>query len=201
MSTCAPALNVLMGSHDGQRMDDWKMVDTMINNGLWDVYNKCHTGITAEHVGKQEGITRDMQDALALVSQQKAAAAQEAGKLKHEIVPVTIPQRKGEPVLFDANEFIKKKTNSEALASLKPAFDKAGSVTARNASGVNDGAVAITAMKARKARNSASRPWRASPASLPWGSSRSPLAWASCPRRNRRWPAPAGTWAMWICSS
>ena len=87
--------HVLMGSRDGQRMGDWKMVDTMINDGLWDVYNKYHMGITAENVARQEGITRDMQDALALASQQKAAAAQAAGKFKDEIVPVTIPQRKG----------------------------------------------------------------------------------------------------------
>jgi len=143
--------HVLMGSRDGQRMGDWKMVDTMINDGLWDVYNKYHMGITAENVAKQEGITRDMQDALALASQQKAAAAQEAGKFKDEIVPVTIPQRKGDPVVFDADEFINKKTNAEALASLKPAFDKAGSVTAGNASGINDGAAAVVVMTARKA--------------------------------------------------
>lgn len=143
--------HVLTGSRDGQRMGDWKMVDTMINDGLWDVYNKYHMGITAENVAKQEGITRDMQDALALASQQKAAAAQEAGKFKDEIVPVNIPQRKGDPVVFDADEFINKKTNAEALAGLKPAFDKAGSVTAGNASGINDGAAAVVVMTARKA--------------------------------------------------
>jgi acetyl-CoA C-acetyltransferase len=143
--------HVLMGSRDGQRMGDWKMVDTMINDGLWDVYNKYHMGITAENVARQEGITRDMQDALALASQQKAAAAQAAGKFKDEIVPVTIPQRKGDPVVFDADEFINKKTSAEALAGLKPAFDKAGSVTAGNASGINDGAAAVVVMTAKRA--------------------------------------------------
>jgi acetyl-CoA C-acetyltransferase len=143
--------HVLMGSRDGQRMGDWKMVDSMIIDGLWDVYNQYHMGITAENVAKAHGITRDMQDALALGSQQKAAAAQEAGKFKDEIVGVSIPQRKGDPVVFDADEFINKKTNTEALAGLRPAFDKAGSVTAGNASGINDGAAAVVVMSARKA--------------------------------------------------
>jgi acetyl-CoA C-acetyltransferase len=145
------SLHALPGSRDGQRMGDWKMIDTMIVDGLWDVYNKYHMGITAENVAKQEGITREQQDALALNSQKKAAAAQEAGKFKDEIVPVSIPQRKGDPVVFDTDEFINKKTNAEALASLKPAFDKAGSVTAGNASGINDGAAAVVVMTAKKA--------------------------------------------------
>ncbi len=143
--------HVLMGSRDGQRMGDWKMVDTMINDGLWDVYNKYHMGITAENVAKAQGVTREMQDVLALASQQKAAAAQAAGKFKDEIVPVIIPQKKGDPLVFDADEFINKKTNAESLAGLRPAFDKAGSVTAGNASGINDGAAAVMVMKASKA--------------------------------------------------
>jgi len=143
--------HVLMGSRDGQRMGDWKMVDSMIVDGLWDVYNQYHMGITAENVAKAHGISRDMQDALALASQQKAAAAQEAGKFKDEIVGVSIPQRKGDPVVFDADEYINKKTNAEALAGLRPAFDKAGSVTAGNASGINDGAAAVFVMSAKKA--------------------------------------------------
>src|SRR5574337_1380270 len=145
------APHVLMGSRDGMRMGDWKLIDSMIVDGLWDVYNRYHMGITAENVAKQEGITRDMQDALALGSQQKAAAAQAAGKFKDEITPVTIPQRKGDPLVFDSDEFINKKTNAEALAGLKPAFDKAGSVTAGNASGINDGAAAVVVMSAKKA--------------------------------------------------
>jgi acetyl-CoA C-acetyltransferase len=143
--------HVLLGSRDGQRMGDWKMVDSMIVDGLWDVYNQYHMGITAENVAKANGITRDMQDALALGSQQKASAAQDAGKFKSEIVPVSIPQRKGDPVVFDADEFINKKTTAEVLAGLRPAFDKAGSVTAGNASGINDGAAGVVVMTAKKA--------------------------------------------------
>ena len=143
--------HVLLGSRDGQRMGDWKMIDSMIVDGLWDVYNQYHMGITAENVAKQYGITRDMQDALALASQQKAAAAQDAGKFKDEIVPVSIAQKKGDPLIFENDEFINRKTNAEALAGLRPAFDKAGGVTAGNASGINDGAAAVMVMTAKKA--------------------------------------------------
>jgi acetyl-CoA C-acetyltransferase len=143
--------HVLNGSRDGQRMGDWKMVDTMIVDGLWDVYNQYHMGITAENVAKAHGITREMQDALAASSQQKAAAAQEAGKFKSEIVGVTIPQRKGDAIVFDTDEFINKKTNAEVLSGLRPAFDKTGTVTAGNASGINDGAAAVMVMSAKKA--------------------------------------------------
>jgi acetyl-CoA C-acetyltransferase len=143
--------HVLQGSRDGMRMGDWKMVDTMIVDGLWDVYNQYHMGITAENVAKAHGITREMQDFLALSSQQKATAAQDAGKFKDEIVGVSIPQRKGDPVVFDSDEYINKKTNAEALAGLRPAFDKAGTVTAGNASGINDGAAAVVVMSAKKA--------------------------------------------------
>jgi acetyl-CoA C-acetyltransferase len=143
--------HVLLGSRDGQRMGNWNMIDTMIVDGLWDVYNQYHMGITAENVAKEFHITRDMQDALALASQQKASAAQDAGKFKDEIVSVNIPQRKGDPVVFNADEYINKKTTAEALAGLRPAFDKAGSVTAGNASGINDGAAAVVVMTAKKA--------------------------------------------------
>jgi len=143
--------HVLLNSRDGQRMGDWKMIDSMIVDGLWDVYNQYHMGITAENVAKQYGISRDMQDALALASQQKASAAQEAGRFKDEIVTVSLAQRKGDPILFNADEFINKKTSAEALAGLRPAFDKAGSVTAGNASGINDGAAAVVVMTAKKA--------------------------------------------------
>ena len=144
--------HVLLGSRDGQRMGDWKMIDSMISDGLWDVYNQYHMGTTAENVAKQYGISREAQDALALASQHKAAAAQEAGRFKDEIVPVTIPQRKGDPVVFAADEFINKKTSAEALAGLRPAFDKTGSVTAGNASGLNDGAAALMVMSAARAQ-------------------------------------------------
>ena len=143
--------HVLLNSRDGQRMGDWKVIDSMIVDGLWDVYNQYHMGITAENVAKAHGITREMQDALALGSQQKAAAAQDAGRFKDEIVGVTIPQKKGDPLVFSADEFINKKTNAEALSGLRPAFDKAGSVTAGNASGLNDGAAAVVVMSAKRA--------------------------------------------------
>ena len=143
--------HVLMGSRDGQRMGNWNMVDSMIVDGLWDVYNQYHMGITAENVAKAHSISRDMQDALALASQQKAAAAQDAGKFVDEIVPFSIAQKKGDPIVFAADEFINRKSNAEALAGLRPAFDKAGGVTAGNASGINDGAAAVMVMTAQKA--------------------------------------------------
>ena len=143
--------HVLLNSRDGQRMGDWKMIDSMIVDGLWDVYNQYHMGVTAENVAKAHGITRDMQDALALASQTKAAAAQAAGKFADAIVTVPLAQKKGDAILFNTDEFINKKTSAEALAGLRPAFDKAGSVTAGNASGINDGAAAVVVMSARKA--------------------------------------------------
>jgi acetyl-CoA C-acetyltransferase len=143
--------HLLPASRDGQRMGDWKMVDTMIVDGLWDVYNQYHMGITAENVAKAHGITREMQDALALASQQKAAAAQQAGRFKDEIVPFSIAQKKGDPIVFADDEYINKKTDAQALAGLRPAFDKAGTVTAGNASGINDGAAAVMVMSAKKA--------------------------------------------------
>jgi acetyl-CoA C-acetyltransferase len=143
--------HVLPGSRDGQRMGDWKLVDTMITDGLWDVYNQYHMGITAENIARKYGISREQQDALALGSQQKAAAAQDAGRFKDEIVPFSIAQKKGDPIVFAADEFINRKSNAEALAGLRPAFDKAGSVTAGNASGLNDGAAGVVVMSAAKA--------------------------------------------------
>jgi len=146
------APHVLMNSRDGFRMGDAKMLDTMIVDGLWDVYNKYHMGITAENVAKQYGISRSMQDEFAIASQSKAIAAQDAGRFKDEIVAVMLPQRKGDPVAFEADEYINRKTNAEALGGLKPAFDKEGSVTAGNASGINDGAAAVMVMSEQRAR-------------------------------------------------
>jgi acetyl-CoA C-acetyltransferase len=143
--------HVLLGSRDGQRMGDWKMIDSMIVDGLWDVYNQYHMGITAENVAKKFGITRDMQDALALASQTKAAAAQDSGRFKDEIMPFSIAQKKGDPIVFAADEFINRKSSAEGLAGLRPAFDKTGGVTAGNASGINDGAAAVMVMTAAKA--------------------------------------------------
>jgi acetyl-CoA C-acetyltransferase len=145
------APHVLLGSRQGQRMGDWKLVDSMVNDGLWDVYNQYHMGVTAENVAKAHGVTRDHQDALALASQQKAAAAQDAGRFREEIVPVALPQKKGDPIQFADDEFINRKTSAEGLAGLRPAFDKTGTVTAGNASGINDGAAAVMVMSARKA--------------------------------------------------
>jgi acetyl-CoA C-acetyltransferase len=149
--TMSLAPHVLMGSRDGQRMGDWKMVDSMINDGLWDVYNQYHMGITAENVAKKYGIGREEQDAFALASQLKAAAAQDAGKFKDEIVPFSIAQKKGDPIVFANDEFLNRKSSAEGLAGLRPAFDKAGGVTAGNASGINDGAAAVLVMSAAKA--------------------------------------------------
>ena len=152
------APHLLNNSRDGQRMGDWKLMDSMIIDGLWDVYHQYHMGITAENVAKAHGITRDMQDALALASQQKAAAAQAAGKFKDEILPVMLAQKKGDPVAFAQDEYINLKTNAEALAGLRPAFDKSGSVTAGNASGINDGAAAVLVMSGTKAASLGLRP-------------------------------------------
>ena len=145
------APHVLPGSREGQRMGDWKLVDSMIVDGLWDVYNQYHMGTTAENVAKKYAVSRDAQDALALGSQQKAAAAQDAGRFKDEIVPFSIAQKKGDAVVFAADEFINRKSNADVLAGLRPAFDKTGSVTAGNASGLNDGAAGVVLMSAKRA--------------------------------------------------
>ncbi len=147
------APHVLPGSRDGFRMgDDAKLVDSMIVDGLWDVYNNYHMGITAENVAKEYGITREAQDAFAALSQNKAEAAQKSGRFDDEIVPIEIPQRKGEPIRFASDEFVRHGVTAESLAGLKPAFSKEGSVTAANASGLNDGAAAVLVMSAEKAK-------------------------------------------------
>ncbi|MEA3085817.1 MAG: acetyl-CoA C-acetyltransferase [Paraburkholderia sp.] len=145
------APHVLPGSRDGFRMGDAKLIDSMIVDGLWDVYNQYHMGVTAENVAREYGITREQQDAFAALSQNKAEAAQKAGRFNDEIVPVEIPQRKGEPLRFATDEFVRHGVTAESLASLKPAFSKEGSVTAANASGLNDGAAAVLVMSAKKA--------------------------------------------------
>ncbi len=144
--------HVLLGSRDGFRMGDAKLTDTMIVDGLWDVYNQYHMGTTAENVAKKYAISRAQQDEFAVASQNKAEAAQKAGKFKDEIVPVMIPQRKGDPVAFASDEFIKNGTTLESISGLKPAFAKDGSVTAANASGLNDGAAAVLVMTAARAK-------------------------------------------------
>lgn len=143
----------------GARMFDTKMVDVMVNDGLWDAFNNYHMGITAENVAEQWGLTREELDAFALASQQKASAAQQAGKFKDEIVPVEIPQRKGDPKIFDTDEFIKHDASAEGLAKLKPAFKKDGGVvTAGNASGINDSGAAVVVMSAEKAEELGLKP-------------------------------------------
>ncbi len=144
--------HVLAGSRDGFRMGDAKLVDSMIVDGLWDVYNNYHMGVTAENVAAKYGVTRADQDAFALASQQKTEAAQKAGKFKDEILPLEIPQRKGAPLVFDMDEYPKHGSTLEALAGLRAAFDKNGTVTAGNASGINDGAAAVIMMSAKKAQ-------------------------------------------------
>ncbi len=128
----------------GARMGNYSMVDVMVNDGLWDAFNNYHMGITAENVAEKYGITREMQDELAVRSQVRAAEAVAAGKFKDEIVPVVIPQKKGDPIVFDTDEYVKAGTTMDKLAKLKPAFKRdGGTVTAGNASGINDGAAAI----------------------------------------------------------
>ena len=143
--------HVLNNSRDGFRMGDAKLVDTMIVDGLWDVYNQYHMGITAENVAAKHGITRAQQDEFALASQKKAAAAQAAGKFRDEILALEIAAGKSR-VVFDADEYIKLDASLEALAKLRPAFNKEGTVTAGNASGLNDGAAAVIMMSAAKAK-------------------------------------------------
>jgi acetyl-CoA C-acetyltransferase len=143
--------HVLPGSRDGFRMGDAKLVDTMIVDGLWDAFNHYHMGTTAENVAKQYDISRAQQDQFAVASQNKAEAAQKAGAFKDEIVPVMIPQRKGDPIAFAADEFIKAGTTLESISGLRPAFAKDGSVTAANASGINDGAAGVVVMSAERA--------------------------------------------------
>ena len=136
---------------NGQKMGNAQLVDSMVYDGLTDVYNQYHMGITAENIVEKLGLNREEQDALALTSQQRAAKAQAEGKFSAEIAPVYVPQRKGEPLVFDRDEYIKADTNAESLAKLRPAFKKDGSVTAGNASGLNDGAAAVLVMSAEKA--------------------------------------------------
>ena len=143
----------------GARMFNTNLVDVMVNDGLWDAFNNYHMGITAENVAEKYGLTREMQDEFALASQNKAEAAIKAGKFKDEIVPVVIPQRKGDPIVFDTDEFPRFGTTIEALAKLKPAFKKdGGTVTAGNASGINDSAAALVIMSKEKAEELGIKP-------------------------------------------
>ena len=144
--------HVLPNSRNGQKMGDWKAVDTMIKDGLWCAFNDYHMGITAENIANQYNFSREAQDEFAASSQQKTEAAQKAGVFNEEIIPVVIPQRKGDPLVFNTDEFPRAGTTAASLGKLKPAFKKDGSVTAGNASGINDGAAAVIVMKASKAK-------------------------------------------------
>ena len=145
------APHLLPGSRDGWRMGDFQAVDSMIRDGLWDAFNRYHMGTTAENVAKRHGITREQQDRFAVASQNKAEAAQKAGRFRDEIVPVMVPQRKGEPVAFEQDEFVRHGATLEGVSGVRPAFAKDGSVTAANASGLNDGAAAALVMSESRA--------------------------------------------------
>jgi acetyl-CoA C-acetyltransferase len=146
------APHLVPGSRNGTKMGDWTLKDSMIVDGLWDAFNDVHMGITAENIVKRFGITRPDQDSLAAASQQRAEAAQQAGRFKDEIIPVTIPQKKGNPLVVDTDEFPRHGTTAEGLAKLRPAFDSAGTVTAGNASGINDGAAAVIVTSESRAK-------------------------------------------------
>ena len=143
--------HLLPGSRNGQKMGEWRMADHMIIDGLWDAFNNCHMGVTAENIAKKYDFGRVAQDEFAAQSQQRAEAAQQSNVFADEIIPVSIPQRKGDPVVFDKDEFPRPGTTAEGLGKLRPAFDQNGTVTAGNASGINDGAAAVIVMSRRKA--------------------------------------------------
>lgn len=152
MENMSRAPYLLNDARWGQRMGNGTLVDSMINDGLWDAFNQYHMGITAENIAEKWGLTREMQDEFSAKSQEKAIKAIQEGKFKDEIIPVVIPQRKGDPVVFDTDEFPRAGTTVEKLAKLKPSFKKEGTVTAGNASGINDGAAALVIMSAEKAK-------------------------------------------------
>jgi len=151
MENMSQAPYLLEGARSGYRMGDQKVVDSMIRDGLWCAFNDYHMGITAENLCEHYGLTREEQDEFAAWSQEKALKAIAEGRFKDEIVPVTIPQRKGDPIVFEQDEYPRAGTTVETLAKLRPAFKKDGSVTAGNASGINDGAAALLIMSREKA--------------------------------------------------
>ncbi len=152
------APHILPKSRDGQRLGDWKLLDSMLADGLIDAFHNYHMGVTAENIAKKFNISRETQDAFSAGSQQKAEAAQKAGRFRDEIIPVVIPQRKGDPIVFDTDEFPRHGTTAESLGKLRPAFDQQGTVTAGNASGINDGAAAVIVMKESKAKELGLKP-------------------------------------------
>jgi acetyl-CoA C-acetyltransferase len=152
MENMSAAPHALPNSRDGQKMGPWSLVDTMIVDGLWDAFNGYHMGQTAENLAVKYGISREAQDAFAARSQNRAEAAIDAGRFASQIVPLTLPAKKGATVEFAVDEFVRRGVSAESLAGLKPAFSKAGTVTAANASGLNDGAAAVIVASAAKAK-------------------------------------------------
>ncbi len=152
------APHLLRGSRVGNRMGDWPLIDSMVCDGLWDIFNDYHMGCTAENVVERYGVTREEQDAFAAESQRRAEAAQKSERFAEEIVPIEIPQKKAAPLVFDRDEFPRHGTTVEALAKLRPAFREGGTVTAGNASGINDGAAALVIASAHRARKLGIRP-------------------------------------------
>lgn len=151
MENMSQAPYILKNARNGFKMGDQKLIDSMISDGLWCAFNDYHMGVTAENLCSKYELSREEQDKFAADSQAKAAKAIEEGKFKDEIVPVEIPQRKGDPIVFDTDEYPKKGTTAEKLAGLRPAFRKDGSVTAGNASGINDGAAVLLVMSRKRA--------------------------------------------------
>ena len=157
MENMSAAPYVLPGARFGYRMNDGKMIDAMVHDALWDAFYDVHMGVTAENIAKEYGITREEQDAFAAASQQKCEAARKAGKFADEIVPVTVHQRKAD-IVFDTDEFPRDGVTVESIAKLRPAFQKDGTVTAANASGINDGAAAVVMMSVKKAEELGLKP-------------------------------------------
>ncbi|HIT79526.1 MAG TPA: acetyl-CoA C-acetyltransferase [Candidatus Faecivivens stercorigallinarum] len=157
MENMSAAPYVLPGARFGYRMNDGKMIDAMVHDALWDAFYDVHMGVTAENIAKEYGITREEQDAFAAASQQKCEAARKAGKFADEIVPVTVHQRKAD-IVFDTDEFPRDGVTVESIAKLRPAFQKDGTVTAANASGINDGAAAVVMMSTEKAKELGLKP-------------------------------------------
>lgn len=151
MESMSQAPYLMQNARDGFKMGDQKVVDSMIHDGLWCAFNDYHMGVTAENLCDRYNLTREQQDVFAAASQQKAQAAIESGRFEEEIVPVEIPQRKGDPIVFKQDEYVRAGTTAEQLGKLRPAFKKDGSVTAGNASGINDGAAALVLMRKEKA--------------------------------------------------
>ncbi|MCK5876144.1 MAG: acetyl-CoA C-acetyltransferase [Candidatus Marithrix sp.] len=152
------AAHVLPESRSGKKIGAWTMIDTMLTDGLWDAFNDYHMGCTAENIAEKYKISREEQDDFAAKSQQKAEIAQKNGKFDAEIVPIEIPQRKSDPIIFKEDEFPRHDTTVDKLAKLRPAFNKTGTVTAGNASGINDGAAAVVVMSAKKAKELGLKP-------------------------------------------